>query len=120
MIGGVCLKKWRKKYPVGVIDGLCWEGRYILVKSVLENIYVYWLSLEKIPKSILNMIRRQMFSFLWLGNKEIERFHLVNWNRIAKPKKIGGWDLKIFYVLEKLWLQRACGGAFLAMACGTK
>jgi hypothetical protein len=38
-------------------------GKFILVKSVLESISVYWLSLAKIPKSILNMIRRRMFSF---------------------------------------------------------
>lgn len=43
----------------------CWTnrwislgGRLILVKSILGNIPVYWLSLTKIPKSILNMIPR--------------------------------------------------------------
>jgi hypothetical protein len=31
---------------------------------------------------------------LWTCNKEIESIHLVNWNKIAKPKKIGGWGFK--------------------------
>jgi hypothetical protein len=61
-------------------------GRVNLVKFVLESIHVYWLSLAKIPKSILNRIRRKMFSFLWTRKKE-KGVHLVNWKRIAKPKK---------------------------------
>jgi hypothetical protein len=51
-------------------------GRFILVKSVLENIHVFWLSLAKIPKAILEKIHRRMFSFLWTGNKDKEGIHL--------------------------------------------
>jgi hypothetical protein len=69
-------------------------GKFILIKSVLESILVYWLSMAKIPKSILDIIRRRMFSFLWTSKKEKASIHLVNWNRIAKPKKNGGWGFK--------------------------
>jgi hypothetical protein len=31
-------------------------GRFILVKSILESIPVFWLSLAKVPKSILDKI----------------------------------------------------------------
>jgi hypothetical protein len=44
-------------------------GRVTLVKYVLESILVYWISLAKIPKILLNKIRRRMFSFLWTGKK---------------------------------------------------
>jgi hypothetical protein len=44
-------------------------GRMVPVKELLESIYVYSLSLEKITKSVLNSIRRRMFSFLWSGSK---------------------------------------------------
>jgi hypothetical protein len=47
--------------------------------------------MANIPKSILDRIRRRMFRFLWTGKKEKEIIHLVIWNRIAKPKKNGGW-----------------------------
>jgi hypothetical protein len=36
-----------------------------LVKFVLENILVYWLSVEKIPKGTLKNIRKRMLRFLW-------------------------------------------------------
>jgi len=84
----------------------CWShrwltlgGRFILLKEVLESTSVYWISLEKISKSILNSIRRRMFNFLWYGKKEKEGMPLINWKKIAKPKK--GWWMgyqKYFYL----------------------
>jgi len=76
-------------------------GRVILVKVVLESIYVYWISLENIPKSVLNCIRRRMFSFLWTGNKFNEGMHLVSWKKLAKPKKTGGWGIKNIFSFGK-------------------
>jgi hypothetical protein len=52
--------------------------RVTLVKVVLESIPVYWLSLAKIPKSILNNIRKRMFNFLWTGKKIKEGVHLIS------------------------------------------
>jgi hypothetical protein len=76
-------------------------GRVTLVKVVLESILVYWLSLAKIPKSILNTIKKRMFSFLWTGKKIKEGIHLVSWNQLAKPKKMGGWGIKNIYTFGK-------------------
>jgi hypothetical protein len=76
-------------------------GRVTLVKVVLESIPVYWLSLAKIPKSLLNKIRRRMFSFLWTGKKVKEGMHLVSWKKIAKPKKVGGWGIKNIFSFGK-------------------
>jgi hypothetical protein len=74
-------------------------GRVIFVKELLESISLYWLSLEKNPKSVLNSIRRRMFSFLWIGKKEKEGLHITNLKNIAKPKKDGGWGIKFFFNL---------------------
>jgi hypothetical protein len=62
---------------------------------------VYWISLDNIPKNILNNIR-MMFSFLWIGKKIKEGIHLISWNKIAKPKKWVGGALKILLPLGKL------------------
>jgi hypothetical protein len=47
---------------------------------------------------------------MWTGKKEKENIHLVNWKRIAKPKKIGGWGFKNIFCFGKA-LARVCGGA---------
>jgi hypothetical protein len=55
----------------------CWShrwlsraGRLVLVKSVLEAILVYWMSLAWIPKGILEKMRKLCFTYLWQGNKD--------------------------------------------------
>jgi hypothetical protein len=66
------------------------EGGLTLVKSVLEGILVYWLSLSHIPKGILEKIRKKCFSFLWVCKREKEGMPLVKWKKLAKPKEAGG------------------------------
>lgn len=69
-------------------------GRLILTKAVLESIPVYWLSLFKIPVSILEGIRKRMSPFLWSGGILDDKIHLVRWNLLARPKSMGGWGLR--------------------------
>ena len=40
-------------------------GRLVLIRSVLSSIQVFWLSLVPIPSSILEKLRKLIFSFLW-------------------------------------------------------
>jgi hypothetical protein len=66
-------------------------GRYILVKSVLEGQNVYWMSMEALPRIILNRIRKLMFQFLWTGHSEAQQYHLCRWEILSRPKNLGGW-----------------------------
>lgn len=69
-------------------------GRLVLAKAVLESLPVYWLSLYKVPATIMDGIRRRITTFLWFGGKEEEKLHLARWNLIARPKSLGGWGLQ--------------------------
>jgi hypothetical protein len=86
--------KFERKISFWCNKWLSIGGRFILVNSVLHSISVFWMSLEKIPSSILNLLRRLSFNFLWNGQKDTHRFHLCSWNIISKPIKAGGWGLK--------------------------
>lgn len=66
------------------------RGRLILAKAVLESIPVFWLSLFKIPISILEGLRRRITSFLWSGSGRDDKIHLVHWRFLARPKYFGG------------------------------
>jgi hypothetical protein len=68
-------------------------GRYILIKSVLESLPVFWMSLEKIPNKIIILLRRLISNFLWNSHPGHFRFHLCNWAELSKPRKFGGWGL---------------------------
>jgi hypothetical protein len=61
----------------------CWShrwlsraGRLVLIKSVLEAIPVYWMSLAWIPKGTLDKMRKLCFTYLWQGNKDKKKFTL--------------------------------------------
>jgi hypothetical protein len=69
-------------------------GRLILVKSVLESLVVYWMTLERIPNKIIILLRRLSFNFLWNDLAGKRRFHLCSWQTLSRPKKAGGWGLK--------------------------
>jgi hypothetical protein len=100
-------KKFEKRIVHWTHRWLFLGGRVTLVKAVLESISVYWLSLAKIPKSVLNRIRQRMFSFLWTGKKDKEGMHLVSWKRLSKPKKNGGWGIKNIFTFGKALAARS-------------
>jgi hypothetical protein len=69
-------------------------GRFTLVKSVLESLAVFWMTLERIPNKIIIILRRLSFNFLWNGQAGKHRFHLCSWESLSKPRRAGGWGLK--------------------------
>jgi hypothetical protein len=69
-------------------------GRLILIKSVLQSLAVFWMTLERIPKKILTTLRRIIFHFLWSGLERKPHFHLCSWQLLSKPRRAGGWGIK--------------------------
>ena len=65
-----------------------------MVKSILEAIPVYWMTLALIPKAILEKARRICSNFLWTGKKEHRVLPWVKSNQTARPKELGGWGIK--------------------------
>ena len=55
---------------------------------------VYWLALVPIPKSILDKLRKLIFSFLWGSSIEKRKYHLVDWLSLLQPTSLGGWGIK--------------------------
>jgi hypothetical protein len=78
------------------------------VKSVLEAIPIYWMSLAWIPKGVLEKARRICFRFLWAGSKDLVVLPWVNWKALAFPKSLGGWGLKNIFLFSKALAAKAC------------
>jgi hypothetical protein len=77
------LKSWSFRW-------LSRADRLILVKFVLEEIPVYWLSMAWIPKGTLDKIRKLWFKFIWGGQKESFVIPWVKWDSLELPKLLGG------------------------------
>ena len=65
-------------------------GRLTLIKSVWNNLPMYYLGLFKMPKKVVQKIILLQNKFLW-GMKEVGRsIPLVKWEIVQRPKKLGG------------------------------
>jgi hypothetical protein len=54
-----------------------------------------------LPSMILQRISQIVFSFLWFGSHKKKRFHLCNWQLIARPKHHGGWSLRNMFSFSR-------------------
>ncbi|KAJ0491418.1 putative reverse transcriptase zinc-binding domain-containing protein [Helianthus annuus] len=83
-------------------------GRLILIKSVLENLPIYYFSLYKAPKAVIDSIEAIMRRFLWAGPSDDRKINWVAWDVITTPKKEGGLGVnKLQHVNEALLLKWA-------------
>ena len=64
------------------------------IQSVLTSMPVYWMALVPIPTSILDKLRKLIFSFLWGSSSKTKKFHLVDWHLLTRPTSHGGWGIK--------------------------
>ena len=68
-------------------------GRLVMVKSVIQAMPMYLLSVLSTPKSVLKDIRSIQRNFLWAGRESKAKFALVSWEKVSMPKKNGGIGL---------------------------
>lgn len=73
----------------------CWKRRYIslgdritLIKAVISNLPIYYMSLFKMPVKITQQIDKLQRDFLWEGTLIRKTTWLVG-NRYVNPKKKG-------------------------------
>nr|ABN08697.1 RNA-directed DNA polymerase; Ribonuclease H, putative [Medicago truncatula] len=68
-------------------------GRVTLATSVLSSIPTYYMQINWLPQNICDSIDHTTRNFVWKGtdNKGI---HLVNWQKVTKPKHMGGLGIQ--------------------------
>jgi len=74
-----------------------WKGRYIsmagricLIKSILSSIHLFYLSLFKLPSSVLKKIVCLQRNFLWGWGSEGRNIAWVAWDKVCKSREAGG------------------------------
>jgi len=65
-------------------------GRLVLLKSVLNCLPIYYLSLFRLPRKVAIEIIRIQRKFLWSGSKEGKYLALVKWKVVQQHKGRGG------------------------------
>ncbi|GKE63545.1 hypothetical protein Tco_1513912, partial [Tanacetum coccineum] len=90
---------FREKLSAWKAKALSIGGRLTLVKSILGSLSIYYLSLFKAPKKVINLLESIRCRFFW-GFKESQRgISWVKWNSILLKSNMGG--LRVGSLLAK-------------------
>lgn len=92
---------WKKLTSLVRTKLLSWKatylslgGRLTLLNSVLSSIPTYWMSVFKLPSWVIKEIDKVRRDFLWKGpDLGSKGFRLVAWDRICRPRSMGGWGI---------------------------
>jgi len=106
------IDKVHKRLQAWKCSCLSRAGRLVLIKSVLNSLPIYYLSLFRMPKKVAEEIISLQRKFLWGGNKEGRSLSLVRWELVQQSKEKGGLGVgdiedKNIALLVKWWWKYA-------------
>jgi hypothetical protein len=93
-------------------------GKCQLVKSCLQNVPLYSLSIFQIPSKFAEKMERIQQDFLWLGQEGRKRYPLVAWDKVYLPKCNGGLGIRKLphvnkaLLAKQLWCIFYCIGSW--------
>ena len=93
------MANWKTNY-------LSLGGRVTLINSVLDALPTYVMSLFPLPTNVEERLDKLRRDFLWSGNKEGKKIHLVKWQTTLLSKKTGGLGIKNLRVQNKSLLSK--------------
>jgi len=97
------LVNWKSQY-------LSLGGRLTLINSVLDSMPTYMMSIFPIPDGVINRLDAIRRNFLWEGNSDTRKFHLVKWDKLIGSKQKGGLGVRNLKIqnqsLMMKWLWR--------------
>jgi len=87
------LNKMQDKVKNWTFRALNLAGRLVPTKDVLQSIPDYMLSALLAPKGVLEQTRDIQRDFLWGKEETRNKWALVSWDKVCKPKSQGGLGL---------------------------
>ncbi|GKE76295.1 hypothetical protein Tco_1542415, partial [Tanacetum coccineum] len=101
---------FRSKLSLWKANLLSIGGRLTLIKAVLGSIGIYYMSIFKVPESIIKVLERFRASFFWGGDEDRMKLSWIKWvNVLASFDKggLGVCSLKAFnFALLQKWRWR--------------
>lgn len=88
---------------------LSYAGRRTLIQFSLNSIPLYTMQSAFLPVSLCDKLVIVSRNFLWGGNRDISHNHLVNWERVCRPKGNGALGLRKAKLTNYLCLPRRDG-----------
>ncbi|KAF6154879.1 hypothetical protein GIB67_018316 [Kingdonia uniflora] len=86
--------KIKKRATGWAVNLLSLQGREVLIQSVLSSISIFSMGIYKWPTSVIKEGERILQNFLWSGELEYKKACVVTWDKVCKPFKEGGINLR--------------------------
>ncbi|XP_016206743.1 uncharacterized protein LOC107647138 [Arachis ipaensis] len=65
------------------------SGKLVLIKSILNSLPIYYLSLYKMPKAVADKLIALQRNFMWCKENGNYGIPMVKWELVQAPKKVG-------------------------------
>ena len=95
-----------------------WQGRWlskaartILINSSLSSLLLFLMSLYSLHETLHHEIAKVQSHFYWAGDNNKQKYHMVSWPDICKPREQGGLGIMCSKCMN-LALYPARSGAF--------
>ncbi|XP_028099143.1 uncharacterized protein LOC114298722 [Camellia sinensis] len=88
------LEKMQRKLAGWKTSVVSLAGRATLIQSVSFVLPAYTTQTMELPIKVCNEIDRLNMNFLWGDTLGKKRIHLVKWDDVCKPKKLGGLGIR--------------------------
>ncbi|KAE8802776.1 putative TdLSC37 protein [Hordeum vulgare] len=88
--------------------------RTVLINSSLSSLLLFLVSFYTLPKTLHHEIATVQARFFWAGDGDKQKYHMVRWSEICKPRDHGGLGImsskRINIALLTRWLWRISRG----------
>lgn len=75
-----------------------------LIKFVLLNLANYIVPMFKCSSASAKHIERFQRDFSWKGRDYRKKIHLLDWNKVCKPKRVGGFEISPLKIMNEALL----------------
>ena len=98
-----------------------WQGRWlskaartILINSSLSSLLLFLMSFYSLHETLHHEIAKIQSCFYWAGDNNKQKYHMVSWPDICKPREKGGLGImcskRMNIALLSRWLWRISQG----------
>lgn len=102
------IDRFEKKLALWKRKCINFGGRLTLVKSTLGSLPQFYMSMFKMPITVVKKLEKIQRQFLWGDTSDKKKLHLVGWDKITLNKQLGGLGIKKLQIqnlglLSKWW-----------------